>query len=150
MMINSVLYNKTQTQSVDLPLPISKIAELIIPSNQMISRYLFLGGEVWVDGEVYLVHEALDHGDGVGAAGLRVDGLLHDDGGDVAELAGELRLPLLAGDLELPFLQNLKKQSNNEERLARGLWIEWGLERGWIGTLPRCRFGSGRRCRRPW
>ena len=115
-----------------------------------ILRYLFLGGEVWVDGEVYLVHEALDHGDGVGAAGLRVDGLLHDDGGDVAELAGELRLPLLAGDLELPFLQNLKKQSNNEERLARGLWIEWGLERGWIGTLPRCRFGSGRRCRRPW
>ena len=57
---------------------------------------------------MYLVHEALDHGDGVGSAGLRVDGLLHDDGGDVAELAGELRLPLLAGDLELPFLQNLK------------------------------------------
>ena len=150
MMINSVLYNKTQTQSVDLPLPISKIAELIIPSNQMISRYLFLGGKIWVNSKMYLVHEALNHGDGVGAAGLRVDGLLHDDGGDITELTGELRLPLLAGDLELPFLQNLKKQSNNEERLARGLWIEWGLERGWIGTLPRCRFGSGRRCRRPW
>ena len=46
----------------------------------------------------------------VRAARLRVDGLLHDDGGDVAELAGELRLPLLAGDLELPFLENLKQQ----------------------------------------
>jgi hypothetical protein len=67
---------------------------------------------------VYLVHEALDHGDGVGAAGLWVDGLLHDNSCDVAELAGELRLPLLAGDLEFPFLQNLRKQSSSEERLV--------------------------------
>jgi hypothetical protein len=56
---------------------------------------------------VNLVHEALDHGHGVGAAGLRVDSLLHDDGGDVPELGGELRLPLLARNLELPFLQYL-------------------------------------------
>jgi hypothetical protein len=64
---------------------------------------------------VYLVHEALNHGDGVGAAGLRVDGLLHDDGGDVAELAGELRLPLLARDLELPFLKNLAVQTKDHQ-----------------------------------
>jgi len=146
MMINSVLYNKTQTQSVDLPLPISKIAELIIPSNQMISRYLFLGGKIWVNSKMYLVHEALNHGDGVGAAGLRVDGLLHDDGGDITELARELRLPLLAGDLELPFLQNLKKQQGVVTgREHRGLhWIVEGIQK-----VPRRRFGSGRQCQRP-
>ena len=146
MMINSVLYNKTQTQSVDLPLPISKIAELIIPSNQMISRYLFLGGKIWVNSKMYLVHEALNHGDGVGAAGLRVDGLLHDDGGDITELARKLRLPLLAGDLELPFLQNLKQQQDVVTgREPGGLhWIVEGIRK-----VPRCRFGSGHRCRRP-
>jgi len=67
---------------------------------------------------VYVVHEALDHSDGVGSARLRVDGLLHDDGGDVAELAGELRLPLLAGDLELPFLENLKQQQRINDSIG--------------------------------
>lgn len=28
--------------------------------------YLFLGAKVWIHGKVYLVHEALNHGDGVG------------------------------------------------------------------------------------
>ena len=83
---------------------------------------------------MYLVHEALDHGDGVGAAGLRVDGLLHDDGGDVAELAGELRLPLLAGDLELPFLQNLQKHQRGASSLARG---DRGLNGDWEKGMDR-------------
>jgi hypothetical protein len=61
---------------------------------------------------VNLVHEALDHSDGVGAACVRVDGLLHDNGGDVPELAGQLRLPLLARDLEFPFLQNLERRQS--------------------------------------
>lgn len=55
-----------------------------------------------------VVHEALDHGDGVGAACLRVDGLVHDDGGDLVELGGELGLALLAGDLELALVEDLE------------------------------------------
>lgn len=72
-----------------------------------VGSYLFLGAKVCIDRKVYVVHEALDHGHGVGSTGLRVDGLLHDDGGDVPELGGQLRLPLLARNLELPFLQYL-------------------------------------------
>lgn len=58
---------------------------------------------------MYLTHEALNHGDGVGAPGFRVDSLLHHNGGDIPELVRQLRLPLLARNLELPFLQYLRE-----------------------------------------
>ena len=81
--------------------------------EQRAGSYLLLGGKIWIDGKVYLVHDALDHVHGVGAPGLSTDSLLHHDGGDVPELRGQLRLPLLARNLELPFLQNLTEHNSS-------------------------------------
>lgn len=63
---------------------------------------------MWVDGKMNLTHEALNHANSVRSLSFGIKGFLHNDGGNVPELTGQLRLSLLPGNLELSFLQNLK------------------------------------------
>lgn len=72
--------------------------------------HLLLGTAIWINGEMNLPHETLNHANSVRALGLRIVSLLHHNGGNIPELTRQQRFPLFPCNLKLPFLQNLQPQ----------------------------------------
>jgi hypothetical protein len=70
-------------------------------------RNLGLGGFVGFDAEPCFCHGFLDHADGVGPAGCRVEGGLRGEGGDFFAQGGEVVFALFFADLELAFFEDL-------------------------------------------
>ena len=89
-----------------------KIKQIIIIIIIIIYYYLLLRVAMRINSKMNIPHKPLNHANGVRTLSFGIECLLHNNGGDITKLIGQLRFPLLPSHLKLSFIQNLPNKTN--------------------------------------